>query len=100
RLIEERTVFRQRTAATTHQNRYKDMAFRVFRNAALQNYRAPFQLPARSVYLPATAYDYELNFLGTDNRAGRDFFTDIIRQRSIGQLIDGVPIAGSSGLAD
>jgi hypothetical protein len=100
RLLQERAVFRQRTAATTQQNRYKDMAFRVFRNEALQKYRAQFDLTARYVYLAATAYDYELNFLGTDNRSGRDFFTDIIRQRSIGQLIDGVPVAGSSGLAD
>jgi hypothetical protein len=100
RLLQDRTVFRQRTAANTQQNRYKDMAFRVFRNEALQKYRAQFDLTARYVYLAATAYDYELNFLGSDNRSGRDFFTDIIRQRTIGQLIDGVPIAGSSGLAD
>ena len=48
----------------------------------------------------ASAYDYELNFLGTDNRAGRDFFTDIIRQRSIGQVADGSPVTGRSGLSD
>jgi hypothetical protein len=100
RLIQERIVFRQRTAALTQQNRYKDMAFRVFRNEALQKYRAQFDLASRYVYLAATAYDYELNFLGSDNRAGRDFFTDIIRQRTIGQMLDGIPIAGSSGLAD
>jgi len=100
RLVNERTVFRQRTAALTQQNRYKDMAFRVFRNEALEKYRAQYDLAARFVFLAATAYDYDLNFLGTDNRSGRDFFTDIIRQRSIGQLVDGIPIAGSSGLAD
>src|SRR5262249_4732885 len=55
---------------------------------------------ARYVFLAAGAYDYELNFLGDDNRSGRDFFTDIIRQRIIGQLDDGNPVAGSSGLSD
>lgn len=100
RLLEERVAFRQRTAGTSQQARYQDMAFRIFRNEALQKYRAQFDLAARYVYLAATAYDYELNFLGTDNRSGRDFFTDIIRQRSLGQMIAGEPVAGGSGLAD
>ncbi|HXJ56525.1 MAG TPA: LamG-like jellyroll fold domain-containing protein [Verrucomicrobiae bacterium] len=100
RLKKERTIFRQRTAGTTQQNRYKDMAFRIFRNEALQKYRAQFDLASRYVYLAASAYDYELNFLGTDTRSGRDFFTDIVRQRNIGQMIDGDPIPGSAGLAD
>ncbi|MBK8002248.1 MAG: hypothetical protein IPK15_27050 [Verrucomicrobia bacterium] len=100
RLLTERTIFRQRTAGQSQQNRYKDIAFRIFRNEALQKYRAQFDLAARYVYLVASAYDYELNFLGTDNRAGRDFFTDIIRQRSIGQVADGSPVTGRSGLSD
>jgi hypothetical protein len=100
RLLEERVAFRQRTAGAAQQNRYKDMAFRTFRNEALQKYRAQFDLAARYVFLAAGAYDYELNFLGNDNRSGRDFFTDIIRQRTIGQLADGDPVAGSSGLSD
>jgi hypothetical protein len=100
RLLTERTVFRQRTAGATQQNRYKDMAFRIFRNEAIQKFRAQFDLTARYVFLCASVYDYELNFLGTDNRSGRDFFTDIIRQRSLGQMIDGEPVPGRPGLAD
>ncbi|HEX5219301.1 MAG TPA: LamG-like jellyroll fold domain-containing protein [Verrucomicrobiae bacterium] len=100
RLIQERIAFRQRVASDSQRQRYEDMAFRVFRNEALQKYRAQFDLAARFVYLAATAYDYEMNFLGADNRSGRDFFTDIIRQRSLGLMIDGEPVAGSAGLAD
>jgi len=100
RLLQQRTAFRQQTASTAQQNRYKDMAFRIFRNEALQKYRAQFDLAARYVYLATAAYDYELNFLGSDTRSGRDFFTDIIRQRTIGQIVDGDPVAGSSGLSD
>ena len=55
------------------------MAFRIFRNDALQKYRAQFDLAARYVYLAAKAYDYETNLLGGDNGAGREFLTDIVR---------------------
>jgi hypothetical protein len=72
----------------------------VFRNDALQKYRAQFDLAQRYVYLAATAYDYEVNLLGTDSRAGQSFLTDIIRQRALGQMRDGVPVAGAAGLAD
>jgi len=100
RLVEERLVFRQRTAAQTQQNRYRDMAFRVFRNDALQKYRAQFDLAARYVFLAASAYDYEVNLLGSDNRSGRRFFEDIIRQRSLGQMVSDSPVIGRLGLAN
>ncbi len=100
RLLAERTIFRQRTAGLAQQNRYKDIAFRIFRNDALQKYRAQFDLAVRYVYLAASAYDYELNFLGTDTRGARDFFTDIMRQRSLGVMVDGIPITGRTGLSD
>jgi probable HAF family extracellular repeat protein len=100
RLLEERFTYRKRCAAETTQSRYQDMTFRVFRNDALQKYRASFDLASRYVFLAATAYDYEVNLLGSDNRAGREFLTDIIRQRSLGQIIEGQPVAGQRGLAD
>jgi len=75
------------------------MAFRWFRNDALQKYRAQFDLLARYVYLAATAYDYETSLLQTDNRAGVNFLTSIVKERSIGQIIDGEPVPGSRGLA-
>jgi probable HAF family extracellular repeat protein len=100
RLLEERVAYRIRVAAHTTENRYQDMTFRIFRNDALQKYRATFDLAQRYVFLAATAYDYESNLLGTDTRGGRAFLTDIIRQRSLGQMLDGTPVVGRAGLAD
>ncbi len=99
RLIAELVQFRKNTAADIQTYRYRDMAFRWFRNDALQKYRAQFDLLARYVYLAATAYDYETSLLHTDNRAGVNFLTSIVKERSIGQIIDGEPVPGSRGLA-
>lgn len=99
-LVDERIAFRQRTSAKVQKARYQDMAFRVFRNDSLQKYRAQFDLAARYVFLAASAYDYEVNLLGDAGGSGREFLTDIVRQRSLGQLVDGNPVAGVRGLAD
>lgn len=104
RTQEELMRFKRQTAAKVEQYRYRDMAFRIFRNAALQKYRAQFDLAARYVYLAAKAYDYETNLLRSDTRAGQQFLTDIVRARSIGIMQNGLPIAsgaaGDPGLAD
>ncbi len=100
RTLNELMLFRKRTAAATAEQRYEDMTFRIFRNDALQKYRAAYDLAARYVYLAAAAYDYEMNFLGQDARSGNEFLTDIIRQRSLGQMINGEPVVGLKGLAD
>ena len=100
RLQEERGTYRKNTAAAVQEYRLEDFAFRVFRNDALQKYRASFDLAARYAYLAATAYDYETNLLGTDSQSGRDFLTAIVRERSLGQVLDGDLVPGSRGLAD
>jgi probable HAF family extracellular repeat protein len=100
RLLEERVRNRRDTAADVTEARYQDMTFRIFRNDALQKYRAAFDLAARYVYLAANAYDFEVNFLGTDQRAGRRFLTDIVRHRNLGQMVDGNPAVGTPGLGD
>ena len=100
RLLERKTSFRRSGAAEVQEYRYQDMAFRIFRNDALQKYRAAFDLAARYVYLAAAAYDYETNLLGTDSQAGQNFLTKIVRERSIGQIFNGNPVPGTPGLAD
>jgi hypothetical protein len=100
RVYDRLLTFRRRGAASVQEYRFQDMAFRIFRNDALQKYRAAFDLAARYVYLAASAYDYETNLLGGDSAAGREFLTDIVRQRNLGQLIDGEPLPGTPGLAD
>jgi len=93
-------AFRRNSAAVIQEYRYQDMAFRIFRNDALSKYRSSFEMAARYTYLAGTAYDYETNLLGTDSQSGQDFLTDIVKERSIGQIISGKPVAGSRGLAD
>ena len=77
RLIEDRLRFRAQTASQVQSYRYKDMAFRIFRNDALQKYRAQFDLAAMYVYLAARAYDFESNLGDRDPRGpGQDFMTE------------------------
>ncbi len=99
RLIERRDLFRRQTAADVQSQRFRDMAFRIFRNDALQKYRAQFDLAARYVYLAAKAYDYETTLLSGDPLAGQRFLTDIVRARQLGTLVDGLPQTGQ-GLAN
>lgn len=99
-VMEQLVTFRRQGAAAIQEYRYEDMAFRIFRNDALQKYRASFDQAARYVYLAAMAYDYDTNLLGTDSQAGQNFLTDIVKERSIGQILNGSPVAGSKGLAD
>ncbi|MEZ5326891.1 MAG: hypothetical protein R3F19_17720 [Verrucomicrobiales bacterium] len=105
RLLADQIRFKSNTADQVRERRYKDMAFRIFRNDALQKYRAQFDLAAAYVYMAAQAYDWETNLLGGDgNQAGQNFLTDIIRTRAIGEISDGRPKVGSGngdgGLAD
>ena len=105
RLLEDRLRFRAQTATQVQSYRYKDMAFRIFRNDALQKYRAQFDLAARYVYLAARAYDFETNLGDNDPRGpGLNFMTSIIRSRSLGLIEGGQPQTGSGrgdpGLAD
>lgn len=98
RLLEQRSAFRYRTADDITKYRYRDMAFRVFRNDALAKYRAMFDLAARYVFLAAKAYDYETNLLGDDPAGGMRFMDEIVRERTLGVINDDLPYVGT-GLA-
>ena len=98
RLWEQRTLFRRQTANDIVRYRYRDMAFRIFRNDALQKYRAQFEQAAQYAFLAARVYDYETNLLGDDDRGGRRFMNELIRERSLGVINNGAPYVGS-GLA-
>ncbi|MBP7587978.1 MAG: hypothetical protein KBA72_08485, partial [Thermoanaerobaculia bacterium] len=100
RMLDELSVLRKRTAADVQSYRYQDLTFRIARNDALQKYKAQFDLAARYTYLAAAAYDYETNLLGSAGAAGQEFFTDIVRHSSLGEVLDGEPAVGSRGLAD
>jgi hypothetical protein len=100
RVADRLQVFRKDGAEDIQLYRFRDMAFRIFRNDALQKYRAAFDLAARYAYLAAAAYDYETNLLGGDSQSGRTFLTNIVRERNLGQVLNGTPMPGSAGLAD
>jgi len=100
RLMDERTEKRAQASAEVQEYRFQDLGFRVFRNDAIQKYRAQFDLAAKYVYLAATAYDYETNLLGTASGAGKKFLGEIARQRTLGVVSNGIPQAGFPGLAD
>ncbi|MGA1237312.1 MAG: hypothetical protein ACO34E_10640, partial [Limisphaerales bacterium] len=104
RLLEDRQRFRQQTAAKIQQYRYSDMAFRIFRNDALQKYRAQFDTAAMYVYLAAKAYDFETNLRpGDSGQPGTVFLNQIVKARAVGRINGGVPevsFSGDPGLAD
>ena len=100
RLLEERKVYNARVAAKTQGSRYMDMAFRLSRNDALSKYRNAFDLAARYVYLAAKAYDYETNLSDMDPASPKSLLTDIVRQRRLGQYLNGGYVIGQGGLGD
>jgi VCBS repeat-containing protein len=100
RLIDERQAFNIKAAGVTQLNRYQDMAFRIFRNDALQKYKAAFDLAARYTYMAAKAYDYETNLSPDDRGSAQGILTEIVRARTLGTLDDGEPLLGGGGLSD
>jgi hypothetical protein len=99
RLMDERELFRRDIASRTLDERYQDMTYRIFRNDALQKYRAGFDQAARYTYLAAKAFDYETGLL-SDDTTDQYFFENLVRQRSLGHFAGGTnPVAGVEGLS-
>jgi len=97
-ILTNRESYRQRAAAKITGYRTKDLTFRTFRNEALEQYRALFDLAGRYTYLAAKSYDYETGLLGTT--AGKAVIANIVASRSLGDLTDNVPQATVSTLGD
>lgn len=94
--LEQRVVYRQITAGNTSEMRYRDLAFRIFRNDALEQYDTQFSLAARYVFLAAKAFDYEINL---DTAGAGDLATSVVSERNLGQIQNGIPSASRDGLA-
>ncbi len=106
RKLQDLIRLRKRWAGQIAEQRYGDMAYRMYQNGALLKYRQQFDLAQTYVYLTAAAYDYETNLQGEDPAAGGKFLRDIVATRSLGELRwttgpwDVEPIVGSGGLAE
>ncbi|RKX47384.1 MAG: hypothetical protein DRP64_01190, partial [Verrucomicrobia bacterium] len=99
RILEEREIFRKRSAALVQGYRTRDAAFRIFRNEKLERYKTLFDLASRYALLSANAYDYETGLLGSD--AGREFTRRIIQSRALGVVgSDGEPQFAGSNTGD
>ncbi|MCG8537028.1 MAG: PA14 domain-containing protein [Pseudomonadales bacterium] len=106
RVMEERITFRRDIARITTGARYKDYVYRVFRNDALQKYRASFDLASRYTYMAAKAFDYETGLL-SDDPANGTFLDSILKQRALGQFTvsssnigNSTPLTNVEGLSD
>ncbi|MBI4605292.1 MAG: hypothetical protein HY721_25290 [Planctomycetes bacterium] len=79
-ILEERERLDARTQGDQLEERWKDLSFRVFRNAALKNYRALFDISARYVVLAGRAFAYEFDA----RSSGEDLLAGIYRERRLG----------------
>ncbi len=101
-ILAGREIFRQRAAAVIQGYRTRDMTYRTFRNEALSQYQALYDLAAQYTYLATQSYDYETGLLGTS--AGHDLIDGIVSTRALGDFTLGQPVAttgtnGDGGLA-
>jgi hypothetical protein len=111
-VLAERERLRTHQAAALNGQRYRNMAYQIFRNDELQRYSEAFDQAARYCYLAAKAFDYETGLLASDaqHASGRDFMGRIVRARTLGRMTRGAgnapdaPLvggpAGDPGLAD
>ena len=101
RMQAERQTFRLHAAALIQGYRTKDLAFRAFRDEALEKYKQLFELSARYAYLAATAFDYETGLLNPEgNTAAATFLDKIVRARSPGMMSEGIPQFGGASIGD
>jgi hypothetical protein len=86
RLLDERERIRRLQRDQLESYRWEDLAFRVFRNNAIQKYDAFFDVAARFVMLAGRSFAYEYN-----DRSTYDELEQVARERRLGNS------AGTSG---
>jgi hypothetical protein len=86
RLLDERERIRRLQRDQLESYRWEDLAFRVFRNNAMQKYDAFFDVAARFVMLSGRSFAYEYN-----DRSTYDELEQVARERRLGNS------AGTSG---
>jgi hypothetical protein len=79
RLLDERERIRRLQRDQLESYRWEDLAFRVFRNNAMQKYDAFFDVAARFVMLSGRSFAYEYN-----DRSTYDELEQVARERRLG----------------
>ena len=86
RKLQDLIRLRKRWAGQITEQRYGDMAYRIYLNDSLQKLRRQFDLAQQYSYLAAAAYDYETNLALGDPATGNQFMRKIIGIRNLGEL--------------
>lgn len=100
RVLREREAFNKILASRVQKNRYQDMIFRLSRNEAMSKYQTAFNNTARYTWLAARAYDYETSLDPGHPAAPGASLDRIIKERQLGQWVDGAPTGAHGGLAE
>jgi hypothetical protein len=82
RLLDERERIRRLQRDQLESYRWEDLAFRVFRNNAIQKYDAFFDVAARFVMLSGRSFAYEYN-----DRSTYDELEQVARERRLGKRV-------------
>lgn len=94
RLVQERERIRKLQRDDLAEYRWKDLAFRVFRNNALQQYASFYDFAARWVFLSARAFAYEWN----DRVCADPLIDALYHTRSLGDCVGSPNCTGIGGL--
>ncbi|WOO43594.1 hypothetical protein [Rubellicoccus peritrichatus] len=105
----DRIGWNRKLAEATQKFKTQDMAFRIERNAVLQQYREAFEVAQRYIYLAAKAYDYETSLDPSDPAYIGPILDEILSTSFLGMIsgpdsgnidfTNGEPIFGQGGLA-
>lgn len=84
-------------SARTADRRDRDVIYRELRSSRIQRFRTQVDAAARQVFLAARAYDFDTGRLADSHQRER-FLLSILRERQLGIMEGGIPLAGG-GLA-